>query len=434
MSLDVSSGLPSCYPAYQLFCLAVKSTPEERANLITRVDQALREQGFNPKGNFLPIHDAEGDDFCSQPLRALSSTPIVILQAGQYLAKHEPPDEQRQREKVAGLTKNVCRIWEENMKRLGLESVRLIPGLEIGRPGRGEFSEDIAPFSLTEEDEQSIKNIVEYLKSQEDKSVKILINAPGYTLAKLIENYADLLKQKIKTIYMSGFASVNTTDGMTSVIKLIGLAQSDGAEIEVIIRDGTIFRTAEDLNFLFIQALKKLSTECGSSFASAELQMINEWKQFDSSSRQVRAAAGRDVSEATAAREARLEKIKMRVEEVTGIKVFNEEQTVLSDLFMWIIAYTDKERLITEDYDKVTVKREFKPRSREREIELQSSALEKEGIYKVVKDLKFDKPILKFDNLEIPLDKDSYLALSIFFTLLKRVQSEKTVALSEVMK
>jgi len=420
MKLTTSTGLPSCYPAYQLFCRAVESSGEERANLIARVDQALKDLGFSPEGCFLPIHDAEGDDFCSQPLRALSNTSIVIVQAGQYLAKHEPSEQQRDQTTVTTISKNVHQKWIDNLKKLGLDDVTVVRGLEIGRPERNVFSEDILPFPDTADDEESLKAIVEYLMGQNDKTVEVLINAPGYTLAKLIEEQPKLLKQKVKTIYMSGFGSVNTIDGMTSVLKLVELAQAKDAHIAIIIRDGFVFRPAEDLNFLFIQALKKLANECNSSFASQQLEMIHEWKQFDLSSRQVRAIQGKDVSQATKERIERLKIIKERVQQVSGKEISDDEQTVLSDLFMWVLAYTNKAHYVTEDFEQVDIKREFKPRSRERVVDLQPCVPGNKGIFKRVTDLAFRVSKFAFDDIEFLVDKDSYLALSLLFTLLKK--------------
>ncbi|MCE2983123.1 MAG: hypothetical protein LW832_06110, partial [Parachlamydia sp.] len=173
-------NLPNCYPVYQLFITALESSPEERETIIEAAFAALKNLGFNPKGSFLPIHDAEGDDFCSQPLRSLSDTSHIIVQAGQYLAKHTPENEQKEEGKVKEISEKVFNIWNNKKNCLYLEGVKLIKGLEIGRPGRGEFSEDIKPFELKEGSQQEV---VEYLNSQEDKSVKILLNAPGHTLA-----------------------------------------------------------------------------------------------------------------------------------------------------------------------------------------------------------------------------------------------------------
>jgi hypothetical protein len=232
----------------------------------------------------------------------------------------------------------------------------------------------------------------------------------------LIEDHPDLLKQKVHTICMSGFASVNSTDGMTSVLKLIELVQSKDANIQVIIRDGTVFRPVEDLNFIYMQALNLLANKYGSPKAAAQLEAIEEWKKFDASSRRERLAVGRDVSDATKQREERLQTIKKRVENITNCPA--EEQTVLSDLFMYVLAYTNEAQLVTEDFSKIDVKREFKPRSREREVELHPA--QGPGIFKRIRDLQFNQSTVQIGNNNISIDKNSYLALATLFTLLKK--------------
>ena len=57
--------------------------------------------------------------------------------------------------------------------------------------------------------------------------------------------------------------------------------------------------------------------------------------------------------------------------------------------------------------------------ARERLAELLPLSSEKEGIFKRVTDLRFENKFFKFDDFEIPLDKNSCLALVVLFNLLK---------------